>query len=242
MNIAICDNSLDSEISLENLLKSFFSSTTISCNIYRYGSAKDLLYEVQDGGAYNVIFLDVFMNDMLGIDAAKKLRKINYNGEIIFLSENSEFAVEGYEVNAGGYILKPVSYEKLCISMQRIIRGINAEAYQIHRHNSVVIVPYDEITYIESSNSKCILHRCNGESYNIYKKLNEIEGELNSERFLRSHRSYIVNMDYIVQATNQFKLSTGESVLIRQRSAGEIRGAYLKYFESHGKYMQLYRV
>ncbi len=68
--------------------------------------------------------------------------------------------------------------------------------------------------------------------YNIYKKLNEIESELNDSRFLRSHQSYLVNMDYIIEAGNQFQLSTGDVVLIRQRHVKEIRNQYLKYNEN----------
>ncbi len=233
MNIAICDNDVTAENSLENLLEFYFLNKTISYRINQYSNASELLYEVEDGRNYNIIFLNMIMDGMLGIDTAKILRKINYNGEIIFLSENSEYAVESYDVNAVGYILKPIDYEKLCLSMERAIRNINVETYLIRRRNSFITVPYDEITYIESSNSKCILHRSNGDVYVIYKKLSEIEVELNDKRFLRSHQSYIVNMDYIVQATNQFELSTGEVVLIRQRNIREIRSAYLDYSMNH---------
>lgn len=100
-----------------------------------------------------------------------------------------------------------------------------------------MLIPYNEIVYIESNNSKCILHRNNGEKYNIYKKLNEIESELNDSRFLRSHQSYLVNMDYIIEAGNQFQLSTGDVILIRQRHVKEIRNQYLKYNEKHNTHM-----
>lgn len=89
MNIAICDNDVTAENSLENLLEFYFLNKTISYRINQYSNASELLYEVEDGRNYNIIFLNMIMDGMLGIDTAKILRKINYNGEIIFLSENS---------------------------------------------------------------------------------------------------------------------------------------------------------
>lgn len=233
MNIAICDDSSLARKSLTNLLEIYFSKKSMTYRIDQYDNGIELLYEVEDGRAYDVIFLDIFMEKLLGIEVAKKLRKLKYNGEIIFLSESSDFAVESYDVKASGYILKPLDYEKLCLSIDRTIHSIDVGTYHIRRRNSFIIVPYDEITYVESSNSKCILHRSNNEKYVIYKKLCEIENELNDKRFLRSHQSYLVNMDYIIGVSNQFELSTGESVLIRQRNLKEIRLAYLDYAKKH---------
>lgn len=233
MNIAICDDSfLDRELFIY-LLESYFSDKTIAHNIDEYENGIQLLYEVEDGRAYDVIFLDIFMEKILGIEVAKRLRKLNYNGQIIFLTASSDFAVDSYEVNASGYLLKPLNYEKLSSVIDRTINNIQANTYHIRRRNSFIIVPYDEILYVESNNSKCILHRFGGTNYVIYKKLGQIEDELNDERFLRSHQSYLVNMDYIVQVNRQFELVTGESVLIRQRNLKEIRSIYLDYAQKH---------
>lgn len=229
MNIAICDDNALSRKLLNNLLENYFSKKSINHKIDQYSNGMDLLYEFEDGRSYEIIFLDILMEKILGIEVAKRLRKLGYNGEIIFLSASSDFAVESYDVKASGYILKPINYENLSLSIDRTIRNIGIGTYHIQRRNNFIIVPYDEIIYIESSNSKCILHRNNGENYNIYKKLSQIEKELNDQRFLRSHQSYLVNMDYIVGVSNQFQLSTGESVLIRQRNLKDIRSAYLEY-------------
>lgn len=75
---------------------------------------------------------------------------------------------------------------------------------KIKKRNSVIQVLYSEIEYIESSNSKCILHRTDGNKYTIYKKLNDIEEEINHRAFLRCHQSYLVNMNKIESVENEF--------------------------------------
>ncbi len=233
MNIAVCDDNLIDRELIVDLIEYYFSDKSITYNIEQYENGTNLLYEIEDGHLYDIIFLDIFMDKLLGIDVAKKLRDINFNGEIIFLTASSDFAVDSYDVGAGGYILKPIRYDKLKNAMEKVIYSFDTSTYRVRRRSNFVIIPYNEIVYVESNNSKCILHRSNGESYNIYKKLGEIENELNDPCFLRSHQSYLVNMNYIIQAGNQFKLSTGDSVLIRQRQLREIRSVYLKYSEKH---------
>lgn len=233
MNIAVCDdNFLDRELIID-LFNYYFSSKSITANIDQYENGANLLYEIEDGHPYDIISLDIFMDKISGIDVAKKLRKMNFNGEIIFLTASPDFAVDSYDVYAAGYLLKPICYDKLKNSIDKIINKFNTNTYLVQRRSNFVLIPYNEIIYIESNNSKCVLHRNNGEIYNIYKKLIEIEKELKDVRFLRSHQSYIVNMDYIIQAGKQFKLSTGDSILIRQRQLREIRSIYLDYSEKH---------
>ena len=112
--------------------------------------------------------------------------------------------------------------------MDRIVQKPNYE-YTIRMRSQIINIPYSEILYTESCNARCLLHRSNGEIYTIYKKLDTIEEELNDRRFLRCHKSYLVNMDYIQQADKQFLLKTGDIVAIRQRDLKRMRNAYLSY-------------
>ena len=169
------------------------------------------------------------MSDELGIDIARKLRDINYKGDIVFLTATSDFAVDSYEVEAKGYLLKPHNYEKISNIMNRITQNIGIRAYNIRQRNGFVRIPYNDILFVESNNSKCIMHILDGEGYVIYKRLNEIEDELNDSRFLRCHQSYLVNMNYIQKADRQFELINGDVVFIRQRNLKAIKQEYFDY-------------
>lgn len=231
MRIAVCDdNSLDRELIIA-LLHQYFVTKPISNEIIPYEGGLDLLHDFEDGMWFDIIFLDIYMNDLLGIDVAHKLRTLGYHGHIIFLTATADFAVDSYEVEAMGYLLKPHNFEKLSQVMDRATREMSTNTYQIKKHSNVIRVSYHEILYVESNNSKCIMHCLNGENYVIYKRLTTIENELNDDRFLRCHQSYLVNMDYIQQVDHQFTLVTGDTVLIRQRSLKAIRQTALDYMD-----------
>ena len=231
MRIAVCDDSsLDRELFVA-LLHHYFVNKPISNEIIQYENGVDLLHDVEDDMWFDIVFLDIYMNDLLGIDVAHKLRSLGYRGHIIFLTATADFAVDSYEVEALGYLLKPQSFEKLSQVMDRAIRTMTTNTYLVKNHSKIIRVPYHEILYAESMNSKCIMHCCNDQSYVIYKRLTTIEHELNDKRFLRCHQSYLVNMDHIHQVDSQFTLVTGDTVAIRQRDLKSIRQAVLHYLD-----------
>ena len=231
MRIAVCDDSsIDRELFVA-LLHHYFVNKPISNEIIQYEKGVDLLHDFEDDMWFDIIFLDIYMNDLLGIDVAHKLRSLGYCGHIIFLTATADFAVDSYEVEASGYLLKPQSFEKLSQVMDRATREMTTNTYQVKKHSKIIRVPYHEVLYVESMNSKCIMHCRNGQGYVIYKKLTDIEHELNDERFLRCHQSYLVNMDYIHQVDSQFTLVTGDTVAIRQRDLKSIRQTVLDYLD-----------
>ncbi|MEE1056370.1 MAG: LytTR family DNA-binding domain-containing protein [Acutalibacteraceae bacterium] len=230
MFIAICDdNSLEKE-NVSNMLDNYFLDKGLNYKIDDYENGINLIYEIQDGTNYDLIIL--YIQDYLGIEIARDLRKMNYNGKIIFITNTAEFAVASYEVEATGYLLKPYSYKKLCTVMDRVIKDYEINIYRIRQRNSMVKVTYKDILYVESNNSKCILHSDDGNNYTIYKKLNKIEEELNDSRFLRCHQSYLVNMDCICKADKQFEVSNGDTVNIRQRNLKSIKQIYFDYINN----------
>ncbi len=229
MRIAICDDDkLDRDI-IRELLQLYLEEKSIACEISEYEGGRNLIYEVQDGGFFDLVILDIYMEDMLGIDVARRLRELRYGGEIVFLTTSSAYAVDGYEVGAAGYLLKPHSYRKLSATMDRVLQDAAVQAYYVHNRSAVIRIPHSEILYVESSNTKCLLHRTDGTVYTVYKRLDQVEAELGDPRFLRCHQSYLVNMNEVQEADREFVLTSGDVVPIRQRGLREIRQAYLDY-------------
>lgn len=229
MEIAVCDDDvLDRTLTASELRRCLFENG-VGGGITGFSNAVELIYEIQDGKIFDMIFLDIYMDKMLGIDAARQLRSMGYAGKIVFLTGTSGFAVESYEVQAAGYLLKPLSYEKLNEFMKQILSDFEKEVYHIKRRSEIISLHYNEIVFIESCNSKCLLHNEAGERISIYKHLGDIEEELNDSRFLRCHQSYLVNMNHIVYADKSFEMANGETVLIRQKSIREIKQQYLGF-------------
>lgn len=232
MRVAICDdNNIDREVALE-LLKKSFAELGENPEYATYSDGLVMIDDIRDGEWFDIVFLDIYMDKMLGIDVAHSLRKLGFDGEIVFLTASSDFAIDGYDVAASGYIVKPINTDKLRAVLARITRTISEETYAIRKRSVVVRVPLSEIMYVESSNSKCILHRTDGSSFNIYKRLDEIGEELSDKRFFRCSQSFIVNMDHVASLDKSFHLTNGEIVLIRQRSLKAVQETYYDYINS----------
>ena len=231
MNVAVCDkNDIDREYA-SRLLQHYSTENSIDFTICEHINGNDLIYDIEDGAVFDIIFLGINSISLYGIGVAPKLRNLNYDGKIVFMADTSEYAVAGYDVDAAGYLLKPIHYKKLSGILDRNVRNFNTKTYQIKYRSAITRIPYNDILYVESKNTRCFIHCQNGETYIIYKRLTDIEAELNDNRFLRCHQSYLVNMDYIQSVDKNFVLGTGELILIRQRELKAIRQKYADYAE-----------
>ncbi len=236
MKIAICDdNEIDREI-ISDFLHIYMTEKSIPASFTEYELGINLLYDVEDGCYYDLIFLDIYMSKIHGMDVARLLREHDYSGKIIFLTSTADFAVDSYEVEAAGYLLKPHDYNKIRSLLDRILDRASVSTFHFSVRNVVHSISYSELVYVESSNNICILHKNDGSRYTIYQKLNEIEHQLDDPRFLRCHQSYLVNMSYIAKADKQFELTTGDVVLIRQRHLKKLRNTYLEYSTKKKKF------
>ena len=136
-------------------------------------------------------------------------------------------------MSASGYLLKPVNYDKLKTVLKRLTTDYDPNTYQIRQRTTVTRLKHRNILYIESSNSKCMLHTVSGNVYTVYKTLNTIEQELADPSFLRCHQSFLVNMAHVRQIGKQFQLTSGEIIPIRQRGIKPVRQAYMAYTASN---------
>ena len=229
MRLAICDDNDLERALLYTILQKYFSDTSVRCEFTLYDRGITLYCDVMEGMEYDIIFLDLFMDDSFGMRIAQKLRELSYREKIIFCTASADYALESYSVYASGYVLKPYGLDDIKRTLDRFLPEYQSDSYQVKQKSRIVYIPLNEIMYVESNNTKCILHRTEGREYILYKKLGQIENELNDRRFLRCHQSYLVNMNYIREANNFFLLKNGDEVLLRQKSKKAIQQKFLEY-------------
>ncbi len=233
MLIAICDDSRIDLLLSKTLVIEYFRKHKLSCTVRLYENGTSLLDDVHGNMNFDIVFMDIYVGNELGIDIARQLRNDGYENLLIFSTITDEYAIESYSVRANGYILKPYNMTRLESVLDRVLEKYDADFMRVKVRNTYVNVPYSDIIYIESCNNRCILHTAD-EEYSLYMRLDDIEKSLSGDepRFLRCHRSYIVNMDHITAVDEQFRLDNGESVLIRSKSKAQIKKHYIAYEES----------
>ncbi|MBQ5824936.1 MAG: response regulator transcription factor [Clostridia bacterium] len=230
MQIAICDECKEEATAIEESLKNYSHTKSLSFCISQFTNGRDLIYEIEDGRHFDIVFIQD--NPDTGLNTAEIIRSLNYSGEIIFTADTNEHAVDGYEVNACGYIVKPICRARLFGAMDRASNKFTCDVFRFKHRSDIITLGLNDIMYVESRNSKCIIHSTDGDRHTLYTKLSNIEEELSDDRFLRCHQSYLVNMNHIAKANKYFELVSGEKILIRQRSLKEIKNRYYDYLET----------
>lgn len=230
MRVLICDDSRLDRIMLESMMHRYFESVSILYEILCYENGTALLEAVRKGVEFDVLFLELYMEGETGIELAKELRIMGCKEEIVFVTSEDEYVLENFEVNITA-CLRREEQETFLGCLDEIYKRQQKKNYTIVKKRGIVKIPYTDILFIESSNTKCIFHLLNGLQYTIYEHLGKIELELEDSRFLRCHQSYLVNMDYVRQVEKNFELITGDIVYIRQHNLKAIKQIYYAYME-----------
>lgn len=228
-HIAICDDLTEERKKIRLSLKNGLAACDVSAEFMEYDSGSALLSAWENGDLdVNLIFLDIYMPELDGVEAARRLRNMGCRTDIIFLTTTPDFAIEGYEVEAAGYLLKPLEEEKLQQMFERLFQRENSPMLTLRQGNSVFTIVTSEIVYIESNRNLLTIHTIK-ETIPYYGRLNEMASRLPEKQFLRCHQSFLVNMDRIYAAEDDFRMETGEIVPIRVRERRAIREAYFCY-------------
>ena len=136
MQVAICDDDVTDRVKVGELLAQKMRKRGESLEITYFDCGEDLVDQFESGeGRYDLIFLDIYMKFMNGMEAARQIRRWDQRVALIFLTASREFAVEGYSVGASGYLLKPVEQETFEEALNRFF----AERYPRLRRSLLVV-------------------------------------------------------------------------------------------------------
>ena len=109
MTIAICDDSAIDCLLSKFLISEYFKKHRKTCDIVTYETGAKLISDFEDGAVFDIVFMDIYVGEELGIDIARRLRNEGYDNLLIFSTITPEYAIASYSVKANGYILKPFS-------------------------------------------------------------------------------------------------------------------------------------
>lgn len=217
LHIAICDDETDFVTHLTTLIQQYAAETGEEIKTTAYYDGMELVERYDT--SIDLIFLDIQMRLLDGLHTAQRIRELDENVGIIFLTTLTQYGLEGYQYQAADYIIKPIKYVRLKAELNQWLKK--------HRHNdspSIVVVndsgkykiTLKSLRYAETFNRKLLLHT---EQENIisYKSMKEMEQELSQAGFVRCHTSYLVNLFYVKGVQKlEITLITGEQIPISQ--------------------------
>lgn len=198
LQIAVIEDSTQELTVLQNSLDRYSKERGETFKITTFHEATTFLegYRAQ----YDMVFMDIELPWMNGLEAARRLRELDQQVVLIFVTNMAQFAVKGYEVDALDYIVKPVKYVPFCAKLDRAIRrcSTQSESIVIHSAGGNVRMLLRDVLYIEAQGHRLTWHTEQGE-YPAGGTLRETEEQLRSKGFLRCDKGYIVNQRQIAQ-------------------------------------------
>lgn len=226
MKIAICD---DEPVFLKRIYGYLWQQP--DCIVECFSSSDALLDNYKSGGRYDVLFLDIVMPPVNGIDLAKSIRQYDRSVILVFFTAYLEYAPAGYEVNAFRYLLKPVTEENILGVIRDIRARLENATLSIKTPECNLLLHIQDLQHLEADNKNTILHY-KGDVIILRKGLSELESLLPASFFFRIHRKYIINLAYVREFDEaHVTLDSGRTFPVSRRNVKEFRLAIKAYIE-----------
>lgn len=201
LNIAICD---DDSIHVD-LIKSYINSMDIpyEVNYILAYSGEELLENIEEI-SIDIVFLDIEMKDLDGIQTGRRIRQKYKDAIIVYLTGYRDYSLEAFEIESFQYLIKPIIGEKFKRVMERIlIRFKEIKAYKekvkifsVQTKDKLIKLKYDDIYYFEKYFRKIKVHTLN-QTTEFYGSMKDVLDEIDTSYFVRCHQSYVVNRNKI---------------------------------------------
>lgn len=194
IKIIIVEDQEKWRLQIEKHLKMYSQEKNVLFDVTYFDNGESFLSQYSSD--IDLIFMDIGLPNKNGIDISREIRKKNDNVCIVFLTELSQFAIQGYEVNAYDYLVKPMKYDLFVVKMDRILNHLKVTAkkyFTLKDNEGMHRLCYDDILYIESQKHYIYFH-CNKETYRMRESLEEIQNEFLTFGFAKINRSIIVNL------------------------------------------------
>ena len=235
IKIAICDD----EKNIRSYLTSLIREQNTECDITEYASADEYLLS---GMEHDLLFLDIELkgsaSGMDGMGMARQIRGMEQIKQpvIIFVTGYEKYVYDAFDVDASGYLVKPVNEQKFAEVFSRAQDKILSEAEQkkktllIQYAGANKAIPLDNIYYMESQSHKIVLYAKDGK-LEYYAKIGELEEELQGH-FCRIHKGYLVNLSYVDEySRTEIILTNGDKIPLSKYKYEDFVKAYLRFMQ-----------
>lgn len=224
----------DDSIQLE-LLNHYFKESKMNVQAHYYHNSEEFFFGFEDHQDCDAIFLDVEMPGLNGFEIAKRIREYNQHVMIVFITAYPQYAIQGYEVFALDYILKPISQtsinsilDKISSLKKRIVPTFIFETEEGSR-----VIELDDICVVEAMGRESIIHLLNEEL--IVKEGFSTLNEKLGNTFIPIHRSYSINLNNLQQYTKEdILMDNGKTYPISRRMAKDVISKIVKHHQEQG--------
>ena len=203
--VAITDDDAKDAALLKKGVEAYFQAKKRTARVQVFSDGLDF---IKSSETYDIVFLDIQMEKLDGLETARLLRKIGKESILIFVTNMAQFAIKGYEVDALDFIIKPASMESIVYVLDKAMKrlaGTAGTVIALKTAEGTTTLSENDITYVEVFDHNLVYHTTQGD-YTVRGRLSDVTEKLNPERFVECNRSFIVNLRYVSHVAAEYLL------------------------------------
>ena len=233
MNIAIVDDRKSDSDRLVGFIDTYMEQHGLQCGaIDRFSSGEDFLGAFTSG-KYDLIVLDIYMGGITGMETAKRIRRMDHDCRIIFITTSPEFAVESYDVSASFYLLKPIEKSGVFAALDRcgLQATERARTVEVTTPFGKAALPVHDVSYTEYARRQVLVHLKNGQDMEVSMSQRDFSALLlQYPWFCDCIKGILVNFEDVDKLLeDRFLLKSGVQIPISRLKYRDVREQFLEY-------------
>lgn len=229
INIAICDDEINIINKTKKLIQDYDKE---DIDIYVYESGEELIHSDKE---FHIIFLDIDMKGLDGIETAKKLRKYDKKVKIIYVTNYTDYTYSAFSVHAFGYLVKPLNKKELYNQLDEALSYTEEISNNLEfiTSDGVIRIDTNSIYYFEYEQRKVIMKTID-KNYILKKKISEIGKDIQAYGFEMPHKSFVVNL-YNIKTIKGYDvhMMDGSVIPLSQKKSSQFRDSLNRYLSKH---------
>ena len=229
IRIAIVEDSEETRLELQRMISEYGKEKEMHFLFSLFSNGVNFISDYTP--QYDLVFMDIDMPLLNGLETAKLLRKLDSDVGLVFVTNLGKYAIAGYDVGAIGFIVKPLNYAALSVKLQRILTKVREEAepfLTVSSRSGLIKVALSDIYYISVDGRYVILHTKTGDIED-HKSMKQMEKELESHDFIRCDNSSMVNLKYISEINAQGAIVNGRLIPCSRNGRKALLDAFTLY-------------
>lgn len=231
LRMAVCDDLEEERVQLARMVRSYAQRRGLSMELRLFASGNELLDAARRPDFCHVLFLDIFMPGLSGLDAARQLRAAGCMASIVFATTSQDYGVMSFDVQAADYLVKPFRQEDVDRTLDWCLEHMpeSLRVLSVYAQGEWQELPLTSISYIEVLGHQCHIHTSR-RTLVVRRGLDDLESAIDSRDFLRCHRSFLVNLNHVEGIEgSDFRLEDRTLVPISGANAARVRSQFIDW-------------
>jgi len=233
IEIAVVEDDKEQAALLERHIKTYAAQHRLAVSVSVFYDAITFLEKYS---AFHIVYMDIMMPMLNGMDAAKLLREKDETVVLIFVTTMRQYAIQGYEVAATDFIVKPVSYSEFALKFTRVLSRLDvgrSPDVLLRTENSFVRLSPEDIRYVEVKGHYCVYHTAGGE-YRQYQTMKSAQAALEGCDFVRCNNFLLVNLAHVDRIEGMTAYVGGDELQISHPRRKAFSEAFVRFMEERG--------